>query len=152
MFKRFAAALNVFVLPLVATTAAGAQGLGSAPLSKTPDQIEADSGRVRAVIDKSENHFRAGELHLKDKNFRAARAEFDKALNAVLESGLDVRANPRLQTYYLQLVGRIYRMEVPAQASAAPALVECPARRSPASKDSFGEFPMTIGFSLIPRL
>ncbi len=40
----------------------------------------------------------------------AARTEFDKAVDAVLESGMDVRSNPKLQTFYLQLVERVYRM------------------------------------------
>ena len=42
-----------------------------------------------------------------------ARDEFDKAVDEILMSGLDVRANQRLQTFYLELVERIYREEVP---------------------------------------
>ena len=84
--------------------------------SKTFSQIEANNGRLQAVIDKSERHYKQGEAYLKDKNFNAARAEFDKAVNAILESGFDVRDNPRLQTYYLQLVERIYQIEIPGQA------------------------------------
>ncbi len=105
-----------------------AQGLNSSSsLSKTPSDIERGSGAVQTVIDRAEQHYKIGELSLKDKNYDAARGEFDKAVDAVLESGIDVRSNPRLQTYYLQLVERVFRMEVPAQgpsqavvASAAP--------------------------------
>ena len=114
-FPRLLSLLGVAAI-LSSSLPVNAQGLNSASLSKTPSEIEANSGRVQAVIDKSENHFKLGELNLKDRNFDAARAEFDKAVDAVLESGMDVRATPRLQTFYLQLVERVYRMEVPAQA------------------------------------
>jgi membrane-bound lytic murein transglycosylase D len=109
-----------------------AQGLNSASLSKTPSEIEANRGRVQSVIDKSENHFRLGELNLKDRNYDAARAEFDKAVDSVLESGLDVRKDPRLQAFYLQLVERVYRMEVPAHAAGAQPLQVASAAPLPA--------------------
>lgn len=113
-FPRLLSLLGVFAV-LSSSLPAHAQGLNSASLSKTPSDIEANSGRVQAVIDRSENHFKLGELNLKDRNYDAARIEFDKAVDAVLESGMDVRATPRLQNFYLQLVERVYRMEVPAQ-------------------------------------
>jgi membrane-bound lytic murein transglycosylase D len=60
-------------------------------------------------------------LNLKDNRREQARDEFDRAVDAVLESGMDVRANPRLQSFYLELVERIYRLEVPqSQTPAAP--------------------------------
>src|SRR5919206_4390781 len=82
--------------------------------SSTPSDIERDAGTVAQLIERAEAHYRQGELNLKDRNPEAARAEFDKAVDTLLESGLDVRANPRLQTYYLQLVERVYRLEVPS--------------------------------------
>ena len=36
-----------------------------------------------------------------------------RAVDSILESGLDVRASQRLQSFYLELVERIYREEVP---------------------------------------
>src|SRR5213076_774729 len=59
------------------------------------------------------DHFRKGKLNLDDNKREAARDEFDRAVDTLLESGLDVRANQRLQTFYLELVERIYREEVP---------------------------------------
>jgi membrane-bound lytic murein transglycosylase D len=85
--------------------------------SSTPTDIERDAGAVTQVIERAESHFNQGKLNLDDQKFEAARAEFDKAVDTLLESGLDVRAHPRLQTYYLQLVERVYRLEVPAQQS-----------------------------------
>ena len=69
---------------------------------------------------RSEDHFRRGKLNLEDNKREQAREEFDKAIDSILESGFDVRANQRLQTYYLELVERIYREEVPLQQPGAP--------------------------------
>ena len=61
----------------------------------------------------AEDHFRKGKLNLEDNKRDQARDEFDKAVDTILESGLDVRASQRLQNFYLELVERIYREEVP---------------------------------------
>ena len=81
--------------------------------NSTPNDIERDAGVVKQLIERAEAHYRQGELNLKDRNPEAARSEFDKAVDTLLESGMDVRANPRLQTYYLELVQRVYLLEVP---------------------------------------
>lgn len=116
----FAAIISILVAQL---PAARAQGLSASPLRNTPSDVERDAGRVQAVIDQAESHYKLAELSLRDRNVDAARTEFDKSVDAVLESGMDVRANPKLQTFYLQLVERIYRMEVPAQVAPAQAVV-----------------------------
>jgi membrane-bound lytic murein transglycosylase D len=85
-------------------------------LRNTPSDIEREDPRVNSIITRADDCLKKGELNLKDNKRQAAREEFDKAVDAVLESGLDVRANPRLQTYYLQLVEKIYRYEVGAPA------------------------------------
>ncbi|HEX8181166.1 MAG TPA: transglycosylase SLT domain-containing protein [Pyrinomonadaceae bacterium] len=108
--------LRLAIIPVFAftVTAARAQMLSASSLnSTTTNDIERDAGVVTQIIERAEAHYRQGELNLKDRNPEAARAEFDKAVDTLLESGMDVRANPRLQTYYLQLVERVYRLEVP---------------------------------------
>jgi len=82
-------------------------------LRNTPSEIEREDPRVSKIVEDAEKHFRLGELNLKDQKRQAAREEFDKAVDAVLESGMDVRSNPRLNRYYLELVERVYRYEVP---------------------------------------
>jgi membrane-bound lytic murein transglycosylase D len=119
--------------------AARAQGLSASPLRNTPSDVERDAGRVQAVIDQAEGHYKLAELSLRDRNVDAARAEFDKSVDAVLESGMDVRANPKLQTFYLQLVERIYRMEVPAQvAPTTQAVVASNAAAEPTTEQPQG--------------
>lgn len=80
-----------------------------------PNEIEKADGAVSKVIDRAEDHFKKGKLNLDDNRREQARDEFDKAVDTILNSGMDVRANQRLQTYYLELVERIYRLEVPQQ-------------------------------------
>jgi len=78
-----------------------------------PTEVERTDAQVSQLISRSEDHFRKGKLNLDDSKRDAARDEFDRAVDTILESGLDVRANQRLQTFYLELVERIYREEVP---------------------------------------
>jgi membrane-bound lytic murein transglycosylase D len=85
-----------------------------------PSEVEQSEGRIQLIMTRAEDHFRRGKLNLEDNKREQAREEFDKAIDSILESGYDVRASQRLQTYYLELVERIYREEVPLQQPAAP--------------------------------
>ena len=105
-----AALLAAMVAPSVTVRA---QVSTQSYLRNTPSEIERDDPRVQAVINNAEDHFKKGELNLQDNKRQAAREEFDKAVDTVLESGMDVRSNPRLNRYYLELVERVYRKEVP---------------------------------------
>lgn len=85
-----------------------------------PTEVEQSEVRITQVIARAEDHFRKGKLNLEDSKRNEARQEFDRAVDAILESGFDVRASQKLQTYYLELVERIYREEVPATQPVAP--------------------------------
>jgi membrane-bound lytic murein transglycosylase D len=85
-----------------------------------PTEVEQSEGRITLIIARAEDHFRKGKLNLEDNKRNQAREEFDRAVDSILESGFDVRASQRLQTYYLELVERIYREEVPLQQQSAP--------------------------------
>jgi membrane-bound lytic murein transglycosylase D len=104
-----AAVLSVFVVPTI---------LGQIPVASSardiPTAVQQSEERVSRIIARAEDHFRKGKLNLEDSKREQAREEFDKAVDSILESGLDVRASQKLQTYYLELVERIYREEVPS--------------------------------------
>ncbi len=110
--RRFvnAALLATLLLPSVSLQAQVPQ---QSYLRNTPSEIEREDPRVNKIVEDAEKHFRLGELNLKDQKRQAAREEFDKAVDTVLESGMDVRSNPRLNRYYLELVEKVYRYEVP---------------------------------------
>ncbi|HEX8283293.1 MAG TPA: transglycosylase SLT domain-containing protein [Pyrinomonadaceae bacterium] len=106
-----AALLATLVLPSVSLQAQ--QGSQQSYLRDIPSEIEREDPRVKKIMEDAEKHFRLGELNLKDQKRQAAREEFDKAVDVVLESGMNVRSNPKLERYYLELVERVYRYEVP---------------------------------------
>jgi membrane-bound lytic murein transglycosylase D len=112
-----AAALAALLLPSVSLQAQVPQ---QSYLRNTPSEIEREDPRVNRIVEDAEKHFRLGELNLKDQKRQAAREEFDKAVDTVLESGMDVRSNPRLNRFYLELVERVYRYEVPQAVPGAP--------------------------------
>jgi membrane-bound lytic murein transglycosylase D len=101
---------------LVATAASSYAQIPAASSARSiPTEVEQSEARIAQVIARAEDHFRKGKLNLEDSKREQARDEFDKAVDSILESGYDVRASQKLQTYYLELVERIYREEVPLQ-------------------------------------
>lgn len=90
-----------------------AQIPGGSSARDIPTEVQKTDPRVDHVIERANDHFRKGKLNLEDNKREQARDEFDKAIDEVLMSGLDVRANQRLQTFYLELVEKVYREEVP---------------------------------------
>jgi membrane-bound lytic murein transglycosylase D len=101
---------------LVATAASSYAQIPAASSARSiPTEVEQSEGRIAQIIARAEDHFRKGKLNLDDRKREQAREEFDKAVDSILESGYDVRASQKLQTYYLELVERIYSEEVPLQ-------------------------------------
>src|SRR5689334_5199439 len=101
---------------LVATAASSYAQIPAASSARSiPTEVEQSEARIAQIIARAEDHFRKGKLNLDDSKREQAREEFDKAVDSILESGYDVRASQKLQTYYLELVERIYREEVPLQ-------------------------------------
>jgi membrane-bound lytic murein transglycosylase D len=90
-----------------------AQIPGGTSAREIPTEVQKADPRVDQVIERANDHFRKGKLNLEDNKRDQARDEFDKAVDEILTSGLDVRASQRLQTFYLELVERVYREEVP---------------------------------------
>src|SRR5215471_160742 len=114
--------LKACVALLMALVASAATSVAQIPVASSartiPTEVEQSEGRIAQIIARAEDHFRKGKLNLEDNKRNQAREEFDKAIDEILMSGLDVRANQRLQTFYLELVERIYREEVPVLQSA----------------------------------
>src|SRR3984893_16472956 len=90
-----------------------AQIPGGSSARDIPTEVQKADPRIDQVLERANDHFRKGKLNLEDNKREQARDEFDKAVDEILMSGLDVRASQRLQTFYLELVEKIYREEVP---------------------------------------
>src|SRR5438128_7838989 len=89
-----------------------AQIPGGSSAREIPTEVQKADAHVEQVIERANDHFRKGKLNLEDNKREIARDEFDKAVDEILMSGLDVRASQRFQTFYLELCEKIYREEV----------------------------------------
>ncbi|HLO00842.1 MAG TPA: transglycosylase SLT domain-containing protein [Pyrinomonadaceae bacterium] len=122
----------VLVLPAAAVSAQIPTGGSSARDIQT--EVEKSAPRVTQIIKRAEDSFRKGKLNLEAGKRSEARDDFDQAVDEILTSGLDVRASQELQTYYLELVERIYREEVPLTAPARQGnVVELVAQNGPSA-------------------
>src|SRR6267378_112748 len=129
-----------------------AQIPGGSSAREIPTEIQKADTRVDQVIERANDHFRKGKLNLEDSKREQARDEFDKAVDEILMSGLDVRASQRLQTFYLELVEKVYREEVPL-IQVTPQQNATVASQTPANPKAETEVakvqqpkPMQIGF------
>src|SRR5688572_1236524 len=66
---------------------------------------------VTVLIATSDAHFEAGRKELALGHLERAKAEFDRALDALLESPEGARSNPRLREHFDRLVDRISVLE-----------------------------------------
>jgi len=67
---------------------------------------------IQRVIERSIGYFQSAEVSFKDGNFDKARREYDRAVDTVLEAGIDVRSDARLQQHYQNLVERIFQRQM----------------------------------------
>src|SRR5947209_4456484 len=88
----------VVISGLILTAVAGvsAQIPAGSSARSIPTEVEKSEVQVTKIISTAEDHFRKGKLNLEDNKRDAARDEFDRAVDTILESGFDVRANHRL--------------------------------------------------------
>src|SRR5437899_5842191 len=112
-FSRLIARVAILAALVTAAASTFAQIPAGSSARAIPTEVEKTDVRVSQIIARAEDHFRKGKLNLDDNKREAARDEFDKAVDTILESGLNVRESQRLQPFYLELVERIYREEVP---------------------------------------
>jgi len=71
---------------------------------------------VLTLIADSERHFEAGQKELASGHVTAAKTEFDKAIDILLESPYGGRTEPRIREHFDRLVDRISAYEVKALA------------------------------------
>jgi membrane-bound lytic murein transglycosylase D len=121
--------LPALLASLVATAACSASIRGSSP-SATPATPAAESSStsqppvaqtpapdpVDALIAESEGRFKAGQEQFEQGHVEAARLEFDRAVNLLLESPFGGRSEPRVREHFDRLIDRITAFEVKALA------------------------------------
>lgn len=84
--------LTVYVLCFIVSTATQ---LPAQRVRAIPSEIENLETRVSHVILAAEEHYKKGKEWLKTKQVGKARQEFNRAVDSILESRLDVRSKPK---------------------------------------------------------
>src|SRR5206468_10388262 len=107
------ACLFAIVLTTVQIQSTFAQGRGAAPgNAEVPAEITNRNIEIQRIIERSNGYFQSGEVNFRDGNFEKARREYDRAIDIVLESGIGVRSDARLQQYYQNLVDQIFQRQI----------------------------------------
>jgi membrane-bound lytic murein transglycosylase D len=78
-----------------------------------PADAPADD-QVLSLIATSDQHFKSGQKELEQGHLEAAKQEFNRAVEVLLESPLGGRTEPRIREYFDRLVDRISTYEVKA--------------------------------------
>ena len=146
-FPRLIACVALLTVVAALPASSSAQIPVASSARTIPTEVEQSEGRITQIMARAEDHFRKGKLNLEDNKRNQAREEFDRAVDSILESGFDVRASQRLQTYYLELVERIYREEVPLQQPGAPVNTQLVAQNTQSQDQAQKPAPPTqVGF------
>ena len=82
-----------------------------APIAPPTPTPEPTPDPVAILILNSDTHFEAGRKELAVGHLQSAKAEFDRALDTLLESPDGARAEPRLREHFERLVDRISVLE-----------------------------------------
>ena len=82
--------------------------------STLPKAVPPPPDPIASLIATSQSHFEAGERELNVGHLERARAEFDRAVDVLLESPYGARTDARLRDHFDRLVDRINAYEVTA--------------------------------------
>ena len=87
-------------------------GAAAVPVYAQAPQVAADD--VQNLIATSDSHFKAGQKELEQGHVEAAKAEFNLAIEVLLDSSYGGRTEPRIRDHFDRLVDRISTYEVRA--------------------------------------
>src|SRR5258706_9227429 len=125
---------TLIALTVVLGAAAAVPAYAQAP------QVAVDD--VQTLIATSDSHFKAGQKELEQGHVEAAKAEFNLAVEVLLDSSYGGRTEPRIRDHFDRLVDRISTYEVPAL-SAGDGFTE--KKYEPASIDELLAMSATLG-------
>src|SRR5262249_17966886 len=98
--------------PTPAPVKAHAESVPPAPVTAAPVEDP-----VLTLIATSDRHFKAGQRELEQGHVEAAKQEFNRAVDVLLESPYGARTEPRIREHFDRLVDRISTYEVRALAT-----------------------------------
>ena len=134
------------VRPSPSRPAASAPAVEPVPVAKVaPAPVE---DPVLALIATSEAHFQAGQKELQQGHVEAAKLEFDRAVDVLLESPYGARTEPRIREHFDRLVDRISTYELRALATGDGFTEK---KYEPASIDELLALSTTFGTPAAPK-
>src|SRR3569833_4744254 len=77
-------------------------------------QSPAQQQRVKTLIVKVDEAYTAGQADYKKGDLPAARRDFDRAVDLMLSSGIDIKSTPELQAEFARIVDQINGLEMEA--------------------------------------
>jgi membrane-bound lytic murein transglycosylase D len=80
--------------------------------SVQPSQKGEASDNIQRLIDTAEQHYQIGAEYFNNKDYAKAREAYDRAVDTLLNAGLDARQDARYRAYYIELVERIYKQQL----------------------------------------
>jgi len=103
--------------PVQALAPAPAQNLRTAPATKIEEPSKPLSSKrdaVAAIVEQVEQDLQAGQANYAAGHLEAARADFDKAVDLLLEGPLDIRSDERLQEEFDKVIDSVHTLEMMA--------------------------------------
>jgi peptidoglycan lytic transglycosylase D len=98
--------------------AAAVRSVPEPPALPPPNELtQVVEDPVLTLIASSDRHFKAGQKELEQGHFEAAKQEFNRAVDVLLESPYGGRTEPRIRAHFDRLVDRISTYEVRALAT-----------------------------------
>jgi membrane-bound lytic murein transglycosylase D len=95
---------------LPAAQQAQAHSSASAPASAPSPQQQ----RIQALIANVEKTYAAGQADYRKGNLPDAKAQFDRAVDLMLASGIDIKSNPQLQDEFDRIIDSVNALEMEA--------------------------------------
>jgi len=103
---------SIFAVQQNTQTSASRPPNTSQPVNAEPSKVQ--SSNSQSVMDRAEESFRRGEEAMAKGLPDIGRRMFDNALDIVLQSGIDLRSDSKLDSYYRRLIERTHKYEAQA--------------------------------------
>ena len=84
------------------------------PAAPQPPQPTALQLRVRALIQQVEGAYKAGEADYRKGQLPEAKTNFDRAVDLMLSSGVDIKSDPELQDEFDRIIDAVNGLEIEA--------------------------------------
>ncbi len=100
--------------PQVTAPALPATAAQPAAAVKAPEQKTQQQQRIQVLIEQVEKAYSDGQNDYRKGNLPAAKTEFDRAVDLMLTSGIDIKGDPQLQDEFDHIVDAVNALEMDA--------------------------------------